>query len=398
MSETLNLGNGNWATKEDSLLAYNSENGNFKPLPFDFTRASSATVVNKAGLIETVGNDIPRIDYTDSTEGALLLENSATNKIIYSQDFTKSDWTTSGSIIKEGNTSDILALDGTQSVGKLTFNGTGFLSEGFISIPSGSSSTYTLSFYLKGTVGETLSSYMDSVAGTYVFNSSDILLTGEWQRVSYSINTLANNVGINIVIRKQSSETVNTVYIYGAQLEQGSYATSYIPTQGGAVTRVADACGGTGNANVFNSVNNSGVLYFKMKRNAQSGIIASYLSISDGTSNNYVSLYTYLNGNLDIDMSVGGVPQYSERNPILVTWTDLNKIAIRWKANELTFWVNGVSNTVTSIGTGLVFSSSILSILNLGFFNGGSKNYSDYSEIKVLTYQTDEEMVALTTI
>ena len=46
MSETLNLGtDGNWGVKDGSLLAYNDENNNYKPLPFDFTRASSATRV-----------------------------------------------------------------------------------------------------------------------------------------------------------------------------------------------------------------------------------------------------------------------------------------------------------------------------------------------------------------
>ena len=79
MANTLNLGNGNWATKEDSLLAYNSENNNYKPLPFDFTRASSATRVNKDGLIETVGGGKPRIDFKDDSKGALLLEPSRTN-------------------------------------------------------------------------------------------------------------------------------------------------------------------------------------------------------------------------------------------------------------------------------------------------------------------------------
>ena len=49
-------------------------NNAFKPLPFSFERDSIATRVNKEGLIEVVGNDIPRIDYTDSTEGALLLD------------------------------------------------------------------------------------------------------------------------------------------------------------------------------------------------------------------------------------------------------------------------------------------------------------------------------------
>ena len=61
------------------LLGYNSENNNYKPLPFDFTRASSATRVNKDGLIETVGGGEPRIDFKDDSKGALLLEPSRTN-------------------------------------------------------------------------------------------------------------------------------------------------------------------------------------------------------------------------------------------------------------------------------------------------------------------------------
>ena len=72
MANTLKFGNGNWATKDGSTLAYNDESG-FNPLPFDFTRASSATVVNKNGLIETVASGIPRIDFQGNTKGALLV-------------------------------------------------------------------------------------------------------------------------------------------------------------------------------------------------------------------------------------------------------------------------------------------------------------------------------------
>ena len=92
MANTIKLGNGNWATKEGSLLAYNDENNNFKPLPFTTTRASSATVVNKQGLIETVGSGIPRIDFSDDANGALLLEPTATNIIPYSENFTNVAW------------------------------------------------------------------------------------------------------------------------------------------------------------------------------------------------------------------------------------------------------------------------------------------------------------------
>ena len=74
MANTLNLGNGDWATKENSLLGYNSESGNYKPLPFDFTRASNGTFVNKSGLIETAASGVPRIDFLGNTSGALKLE------------------------------------------------------------------------------------------------------------------------------------------------------------------------------------------------------------------------------------------------------------------------------------------------------------------------------------
>jgi len=99
MSTTLKLGAGNWATKAGSLLSYNDENGNFKPLPFNFTRSTSATRVNKDGLIEVVTNNKPRIDFLNNSKGALLLEPSRTNLIQYSKDFGNDYWTKSGASI-----------------------------------------------------------------------------------------------------------------------------------------------------------------------------------------------------------------------------------------------------------------------------------------------------------
>ena len=52
MSNTLKFGNGQWGTKVGSALAYNDLDGNFKPLPLDFTRSTSGTRINKGGLIE----------------------------------------------------------------------------------------------------------------------------------------------------------------------------------------------------------------------------------------------------------------------------------------------------------------------------------------------------------
>ena len=99
MAQTLKFGNKTWATKVGSTLAYNDENDNYKPLPFAFTRSTSATRVNKEGLIEVVTNDRPRIDYTDTSDGVLLLEKAATNLITYSEDFSNSYWTKDGTSV-----------------------------------------------------------------------------------------------------------------------------------------------------------------------------------------------------------------------------------------------------------------------------------------------------------
>jgi hypothetical protein len=85
MANTLKFGNGQWATKVGSTLAYNDEGGNFKPLPFNFTRSTSGTRVNKDGLIEVVTNNKPRIDFLNDSNGALgaQIEQEATLLLTY---------------------------------------------------------------------------------------------------------------------------------------------------------------------------------------------------------------------------------------------------------------------------------------------------------------------------
>ena len=63
----------------------------------NFTRASNGTFVNKSGLIETAANGIPRIDFSDSTSGALLLEPQRSNNLLQSNQFDTT-WTTSSGV------------------------------------------------------------------------------------------------------------------------------------------------------------------------------------------------------------------------------------------------------------------------------------------------------------
>ena len=147
MAATLKLGDRKWATKEGSLLAYNDENNNYKPLPFDFTRASSATRVNKQGLIETVASGVPRIDFTDAN-GALLLEPQRTNLVTYSEDFSNAAWTKSDATVVSGQvspTGDTSAFKLVEGTGLTTYHQT-YLGNIFTTVLN---NYYTFSFFAK---------------------------------------------------------------------------------------------------------------------------------------------------------------------------------------------------------------------------------------------------------
>jgi len=264
MAQTLKFGNKVWAAKEESVLAYNDINNNYKPLPFSFSRASIGTRVNKDGLIETMGQDIARIDYTDSADGVLLLENSSTNLIAYSNRFD-TYWsllglgTGSAPII---NNNSIISPDGTQNATEVILNvGSGTTTSDRssieVSFTVSQGSNYTVSFYIKGkNNGDQL--LIGAINGGYEL----ITLTTEWKRYTLTQTAASSPRSVFIGIRQNIFGTLNSnveFYLFGAQLEQQSYPTSYIPTSGSTVTRAAETCNNSGNSEVFND--SEGVLF-----------------------------------------------------------------------------------------------------------------------------------------
>ena len=76
---SFNLGDGNWAGKSGNLLGYHKISGNFYADDLTFTRASTGTIVNAEGLIESVASGMPRVSYLNNANGSLLLEGQRTN-------------------------------------------------------------------------------------------------------------------------------------------------------------------------------------------------------------------------------------------------------------------------------------------------------------------------------
>ena len=262
MAQTLKFGKGVWATKTGSSMAYNDQNGNYKPLPFNVERDSIATRVNKEGLIEVVGRDKLRIDYTDTDKGVALLENSSTNLVTYSEDFSNAAWQKNsvGSASAPIVTSNFaISPNGIENASRVQFEISGSTSSDRSSLETvlalNGSSSYTLSFYIKSNTGvnQNLSVWLNSVYG------DNITVTNEWVRVvqTFSSNSTFNR-GFGLAASGNIQQSVD-VLIWGAMLEQNSFATSFIPTSGSSVQRAADVANNAGNSEVFND--SEGVLF-----------------------------------------------------------------------------------------------------------------------------------------
>ncbi len=402
---TLKFGNGEWYGKEGTILAYNDENNNYKPLPFTFDRDSVATRVNKQGLIETVGADQPRIDYLNDSNGALLLEPSRTNLVTQSELF--SNWQTEATNIIA---SDVISPSGQNNAKKIITNNVTNQSYANTTATVTQSATYTFScFAKKGEVrficlvglNPLTFSYFDlelGVKGTSTVTSKMEDYGNGWYRCSatFTADTTSKFCGIYLT-PTDNSLTASSIpngygnYIFGAQLEQGSYSTSYIPTQGSAVTRLADVCVDAGNEQVINST--EGVLYAEIAALANDGTTRE-MALSDGGASNRIEV-RYLSSANDIQAVIRGAA-----STILLSYTlsdakEFAKVAVKYKSGDYALWIDGVERAVsTTTGT-----PTGLSQFAFDDGNGGFNIYSKVKDVKIYnTALTDQELIALTQV
>jgi hypothetical protein len=391
---------------------------------FDFSRSGSATRINSQGLIETVGNGVSRLNYP-LLDGVVsgcphhILEPQRTNSLIYSEDFSQSDWIKgnasiesdtlispsgllNGSTLTDNTANTIHRLRDSVSLSASTDYGLSiFAKKGTLSniqlalINTGNSNTASRVFDLEnGALGESITSggtLSDSKITDYGngwYRCEIIAQLGStpntWQ-VALATRSSGNSAPINQVT--YDGDGNGNVHLWGAMLEE-DYPTSYIPTNGSTVTRSEETANGSGDADTFND--SEGVLFADISALADDRT-ARYFSLNNGASNRV--RFGYGTSTNSVRLFVVSTTTQLDLTVQLSDITLFNKFAVKYKANDFAIWVNGIevatdTNANTPVG-----------LVQLNFDNCcGTDNL--YGNTKQIQYYdsalTDSELETLT--
>ena len=320
---------------------------------FDFTRNSSATRVGSNGLIQDVASNIPRIDYTGGV-GSWKFEPQRTNLLSYSEDFSQG-WNLSSATISSNS---IISPDGLVNATTLDISAFGGGLTDSLSVPNGNV-TFSLFVKKNTTNGIRLridastdsNGFFDLVNNTVYSSTDDASIESygnDWYKVSISANITSFSKVAIYGTNGSNNYQNGSVYIYGAQLEVGSFPTSYIPTSGqsGGVTRLADVANNAGSSDLINST--EGVLYAEISALADD-VENKFMSISNG-SNTEVLRIAYISGT-DIRFETAMTSGTNFQKDVEINLSDNNKVCFQYKSNEYKVFVNGFSYSVTQRST-----------------------------------------------
>jgi len=233
-----------------------------------FTRASSGTFVDSAGVIQTAATDVPRFDHNPTTGESLglLVEEARTNFATQSESF--SGWTV-GNLVQStatvtspsgGSTAQLFVEDTATSSHRLFLSPTtGQLTNSFSVWVKPASGARLFYIESDGPTGTRRTLRFNLQAGTVDFTAGDwtnpfiTAYANGWFKVGGTITDNGGSVlfivgSSNGAASSYTGDSTSGFYLWGAQLEAGAFPTSYIPTTTATVTRAADVASITGSA------------------------------------------------------------------------------------------------------------------------------------------------------
>jgi hypothetical protein len=314
-------------------------------------------------------SNLPRLDYPINADGSvgcpsLLLEPQRTNVITFSEQFDNAAYTKTNvsvtantSVSPDGytNADTILSTAASPRLLSPTFT---FGAATNVSIFVKYVSQQFVQLFGAGAFGDFANfDIQNATLGTSGASTANAKIENYgngWLRISATFSGFAGNTTARIGFTASSSAGWNdldtafskSVLAYGFQAEVGAYATSYIPTLGASVTRVADACSKTGISSLIGQT--EGTLFLEITTTNDITTVTP-IGISDGTGSNRVLLYVG-SGVLNALVTVLNVTQVSIFSGAISANTSY-KMAIAYKANDFAFYVNGVLVGTDTSGT-----------------------------------------------
>lgn len=340
-----------------------------------FTRSTTATYFNQSGVLSTAAINEPRFDYNPVTLAplGLLIEESRTNLFTYSEQFANAAWTKTNATIT-ANT--IAAPDGTTTADTIdegTANALHRIQQATVTFVSGLS--YTFSVFVKNGDRNFVQLFLSPQFSTSDYANFDVS-TGVlgtvggaavatitdagngWYRCSVTATaTSAGTSGPSIGLITSSTSargetylgTNKFLYLWGAQLEAGAFATSYIPTVASQVTRAADSAvmTGTNFSDWYNAV--EGSLYSEASSYDVSAARVGF-GISDNTASNQIQ--TGHGSGARGFISAGGVTQMTQAlASVTFSNNTASKVSLAYELNNGNAAANGTIGTLDTAMT-----------------------------------------------
>ena len=348
-----------------------------------FSRASTATYTGSDGLIKTAQAGQPRRDFDPITlqPKGLLIEEQRTNLQTYSEQFDNAVW---GKISASISSNTATAPDGTTTADKLvenTSNAQHYIAQAF-TVTSGTSYTYSVYVKASGRSRVLLLGATGFTANQAIYNLSSVSTSGisnctasiqsvgnGWYRCIWTATATSSSSSTFHVFLDNGTTTVYTgdgtsgIYIWGAQLEAGAFATSYIPTTSAQATRAADVATMTG-ANFSSWYNQTeGTLF------AEAASVSStrpVVAVDDGTMSNRYQLSLASSYTPGFAVVSGGAVS-ADLYAAAATQNSYVKEAGAYEVNAFAFSANGGS-VVTDASGNLPVS---VNILRVGAYQSG---------------------------